>query len=339
MKRPPGLNRVFLAAAFLGAALLSGQAFAAAASPDKAAKPAASKASADSPVARVNGQPVTRRDFDLMVQVLFRQRGPGQRGHEDLKATRQAALDTLIDNEVLSQKAKAAGVTVGDRDVREETEKLRKSLGGPEETERFLEQNGLAASDLEAQVRRTLLVSRFVDKEVAPGIAVDEAAARAWYEAHPEAMQRPEAVHIRQIVVQVPQGSSPASRAQAREKIEDLLKALRSGEDFATLARQHSDGPEAARGGDSGFVWAGGGALPPVEIAAMALQAGETSDVIETRRGFHIIQAIEHRPAGTVPFEEAKDGIVARLTRETREARVKDYVAKERAAAHIEKLI
>jgi peptidyl-prolyl cis-trans isomerase C len=290
-------------------------------------------------VARVNGQPVTRRDFDLMVQVLFRQRGPGQRGHEDLKATRQAALDTLIDNELLSQKARAAGVTVGDQDVRDETEKLRKSLGGPEETQRFLDQNGLAASDLEAQVRRTLLVSRFVDKEVAPGVAVDEAAARAWYDAHPEAMQRPEAVHIRQIVVQVPQGAAPATRVQAREKIEDLLKALRSGEDFATLARQHSDGPEAARGGDSGFVWAGGGALPPVEIAALALQAGQMSDVIETRRGFHIIQAIERRPAGTIPFEDAKGGIVTRLTRETRDARVKEFVAKERAAAHIEKLI
>jgi peptidyl-prolyl cis-trans isomerase C len=339
MKRRPGLNLAFLAAAFLSAALLPGRALAAAASPDKTGKPVPAKASGDSPVARVNGQPVTRRDFDLMVQVLFRQRGPGQRGHEDLKATRQAALDTLIDNELLSQKAKAAGVTVGDQDVRDETEKLRKSLGGPEETQRFLDQNGLAASDLEAQVRRTLLVSRFVGKEVAPGVAVDEAAARAWYDAHPEAMQRPEAVHIRQIVVQVPQGSAPATRVQAREKIEDLLKALRSGEDFATLARQHSNGPEAARGGDSGFVWAGGGALPQVEIAALALQAGQVSDVIETRRGFHIIQAIERRPAGTIPFEDAKGGIVTRLTRETRDARVKEFVAKERAAAHIEKLI
>jgi peptidyl-prolyl cis-trans isomerase C len=86
-------------------------------------------------------------------------------------------------------------------------------------------------------------------------------------------------------------------------------------------------------------VWAGGGALPPVEIAALALQAGQMSDVIETRRGFHIIQAIERRPAGTIPFEDAKGGIVTRLTRETRDARVKEFVAKERAAAHIEKLI
>jgi peptidyl-prolyl cis-trans isomerase C len=137
----------------------------------------------------------------------------------------------------------------------------------------------------------------------------------------------------------VPQGASPQTRAQAREKIEDILKALRSGEDFATLARQHSDGPEAAKGGDSGYVWAGGGALPPVEIAALALQPGETSDVIETRRGFHIIQAIERRPAGPIPFEDAKDRIVARLTREQKDARVKDYVAKERAAAKIEKLL
>jgi peptidyl-prolyl cis-trans isomerase C len=342
MKRPSGLDRVLLPAACVLGAALAAQAAPAAA--DKTAapaggKPVAAKPSSDAPVARVNGQPITRRDFDLMVQVLFRQLGPGQRGHEDLKATRQAALDTLIDHELLSQKAKGSGITVGDQEVRDETERLRKALGGPEVTRQFLDQNGLQDSDLEAQVRRTLLVSHFVDKEVVPGIAIDDAAARAWYDAHPEVMQRPEAVHIRQIVVQVPQGASSGTRAQAREKVEDLLKALRSGEDFATLARQHSDGPEAAKGGDSGYVWAGGGALPPVELAALALRPGETSDVIETRRGFHIVQAIERRPAGTIPFEEARSGIVARLRREEKDARVKAYVAKERAAAKIEKLI
>jgi peptidyl-prolyl cis-trans isomerase C len=327
MKRPPRPDRSFLTAGVVCAVLATG-AFA-----------AAPKPSADAPVARVNGQPILRRDFDLMVQVLFRQRGPGQRGHEDLKAARQAALDNLIDHELLSQKAKAAGITVTDQEVHDETERLRKALGGPDETQRFLDDNGLRNADLEAQVRRTLLVSHFVDKEVANGVTVDEAAARAWYDAHPEAMQRPEAVHIRQIVVQVPQGASPQTRAQAREKIEDILKALRSGEDFAALARQHSDGPEAAKGGDSGYVWAGGGALPPVELAALALQPGQTSDVIESRRGYHILQAIERRPAGTIPFEEAKGGIVARLTREQKDARVKAYVARERAAAKIETLI
>ena len=338
MKRRPGPNRA-LPAGLLCAALVTGSALASTAAAGPPGKPATAKSAPDAPVARVNGQTITRRDFDLMVQVLFRQRGRGQRGHEDLKATRQAALDTLIDNELLSQKARAAGVTVSDQEVKDETEKLRKALGGPEETQRFLDDNGLAESDLVTQVRRTLLVGHFVDKEVAPGIAVDEPAARAWYDAHPETMQRPAAVHIRQIVVQVPQGASPAVRSRAREKVEELLKALRSGEDFATLARQHSDGAEAARGGDSGFVWSGGGALPQVEIAALALQPGETSDVIETRRGFHIIQAIERRPAGTIPFEEAKDGIVARLKREEKDARVKAYVAKERAAAKIERLI
>jgi peptidyl-prolyl cis-trans isomerase C len=341
MTRPPEPERALDGARALcvaGAlcAALAGNAFGAAPS---TGKPVAAKPSPDAPVARVNGQPITRRDFDLMVQVLFRQRGSGQRSHEDLKATRQAALENLIDHELLSQKAKAAGITVSEEDVRDETGRLRTALGGPDETQRFLQENGLHDSDLEAQVRRTLLVSRFVDKEVATGITVDEAAARAWYDTHPDAMRSPEAVHIRQIVVQVPQGASPQTRAQAREKIEDILKALRSGEDFATLARQHSDGPEAAKGGDSGYVWAGGGALPPVEIAALALQPGETSDVIETRRGFHIIQAIERRPAGPIPFEDAKDRIVARLTREQKDARVKDYVAKERAAAKIEKLL
>jgi peptidyl-prolyl cis-trans isomerase C len=167
---------------------------------------------------------------------------------------------------------------------------------------------------------------------------VSDAQARAWYDTHPEAMQRPESAHIRQIVVEVAPDAPAGTRAAARQKIEEILKSLRGGEGFAVLAKRHSDGPEAQRGGDSGYVAPGGGALPAIERAALSLKPGQTSDILETRRGFHIIQVIDKRPAGTVPFEEARERIVARLKEEQRQSRVRDYVATLRAGARIEKL-
>jgi len=125
-------------------------------------------------------------------------------------------------------------------------------------------------------------------------------------------------------------------RADARAKAEAILAELRSGKEFGELARLHSDGAEAKKGGDSGWVWAGGGALPPVERAALALQPGQTSDVVESRRGFHIIKATERRPAGMIPFEESRERIVDKLTAERRHDKVRAYVASLRKSARIE---
>jgi len=306
--------------------------------PPATSAPQATRAAGSDVIARVNGSPILRRDFDLMVQVQFRQRGAGQRRHEDLQAVRDAALDTLIDGELLYQKASQAKIAVGDAEVREAAAHLKTQLGTPDEAAAFLKESGMSDRDLDEQVRRSLMVKRYVDRDVAPAVEVTEAQARAWYDAHPEAMTRPESVRISQIVVQVPPQAPAATRATAREKIEQILKELQAGKDFADMARLHSDGPEAKSGGDVGWVWAGGGALPTVERAALALQPGQMSDIVESRRGFHIIKATERRPAGPIPFADARGRITARIGDEQRDERVRVFVADLRRGARIEKV-
>jgi peptidyl-prolyl cis-trans isomerase C len=304
-----------------------------------ATAPKPARAAGTDVIARVNGSPILRRDFDLMVQVQFRQRGPGQRRHEDLQTVRDAALDTLIDGELLYQKAAQAKIAVGDAEVREAAARLKTQLGTPEEAAAFLKESGMSDRDLDEQVRRSLMVKRYVDRDVAPEIDVSDAQARAWYDAHPEAMTRPESVRISQIVVRVQPQAAAEARVTARQKIEEILKELKAGKEFAEMARLYSDGPEAKRGGDVGWVWAGGGALPPVERAALALQPGQMSDIVESRRGFHLIKATERRPAGPIPFADARDRIVARVLDEQRDERVRVFVAELRRGARIEKVV
>jgi peptidyl-prolyl cis-trans isomerase C len=337
----PARRRALYAGATLLAAVLSGPAATAADTPPPAGKPAASatapKPAAAGVVARVNGRSIARRDFDLMVQVQFRQRGPGERRHDDLEAVRGVALDALIDAELIYQKAQTAKVSVPDAEVRAEAERLKTLLGGPEESSAFLKDAGLDAKDLDEQVRRNLVVKRFIDTEVAKGIEVTDAQARAWYDQHPEAVTRSESVRISQIVVPVASTASPAQRADARQKIEAILKEIQGGKDFAEMARLHSEGPEAQRGGDSGFIWAGGGALPAVERAALGLKTGQMSDIVESRRGYHLLKATDRRPAGPIPFAEAKAGVVERVRAEMRDEKLRLYLADLRRNATIEK--
>ena len=340
----PARRRAFSAAAALLAALPAFPARASAAEtkpaeprPAATAATPAPKPAASSVVARVNGRPIARRDFDLMVQVQFRQRGPGERRHEDLEAVRVAALDGLIDAELIYQKAQEAKVSVTGAEVRAEADRLKGLLGGPDATAQFLKEAGLAEKDLDEQVRRNLVVKRYIDTQVAKGITISDDQARAWYDQHPEAVSRTESVRISQIVVPVPANASPAQRAEARQKIEAILKEIQGGKDFAEMARRHSDGPEAQKGGDSGWVWAGGGALPAVERAALLLKTGQMSDIVESRRGFHLLKATDRRPAGPIPFAETKAGIADRMRAEARDEKLRVYLADLRRNAKIEK--
>ena len=289
--------------------------------------------------ARVNGHDIMMSSFNLAVQMQFRRRGPGERGHDDLDAVRRRALESLIDNELLYQEAARERIEVGEDDIDQELARVEAGFGSRETMVEILEANGVSLSDFRAQLQRTLAVIAFVEREVAGDIDIPDEQLKAYYDAHPDEMTWQEGARIRQIVIGVPPGASPEQRADARRRIENILNALRAGGDFAELAAANSDGPEAQRGGDSGIVTRGGNALPAVEKAALELQSGEISDIVSTERGFHIIEVVERRAAGVIPFDEAKDRIRAKLTVHDRQERIASYVKQLKESARIEKFL
>lgn len=327
---PPRLScgsRAPRAGALLGMLLLIG-------APGLAATPAA-EAPVDA-VARVNGRPILRRDFEAAVQLQFRGRRAGQDGIKDLQAVREKVLERLIENELIYQKASKADSAVPEDQIESEFKRLKDGFPSASEFESVLGETGVTEAELKAQLRRTLIVTRFVDREVLAGIEVADEEVRRYYDQNPGQMVRPEAVALSQIMVRVPPSASQAQRAAARQKIEAILKEVRAGEDFAKLARQHSEGPEAAAGGDAGLLIKGKGP-PAIEKVAFSLEPGTVSDIIESRLGLHIIKVGPRRPEGPIPFEEAKEAIRARLVAREREARIRAYVDRLKEQAKVER--
>ncbi|MGH9796686.1 MAG: SurA N-terminal domain-containing protein, partial [Candidatus Polarisedimenticolia bacterium] len=162
-------------------------------------------------VARVNGRPILRRDFDLAVQIQFRGRA-SRVGLGELRAARDQILEALIDGELLYQKAARNGREPAVAEVAAEMKRLRDGFGSQEEFAATLRDNGVPEADFREQVRRSLVVDGFVEREVVGQSEVPESEMRQYYDQNPRDMLRPERVRFSQIFVRAPAGG-PGARA------------------------------------------------------------------------------------------------------------------------------
>lgn len=139
------------------------------------------------------------------------------------------------------------------------------------------------------------------------GLALTDADLRKAYTEGIARFSVPEERRASHILVKAEQGASSAERAKARAKAEALLAEVRkTPAAFAELARKNSDDPgSAAKGGDLDF-FGRGQMVKPFEDAAFALKVGQTSDIVESDFGFHIINLTAVRGGQTRPFEEVR---------------------------------
>lgn len=158
-------------------------------------------------------------------------------------------------------------------------------------------------------------------------VEVDEDQVAEAYERERARYFQPEAVKARHILIEVRQGASPADEEAAKRKAEEILSRAREGkEDFAALAKKHSQGPTAAQGGDLG-TFSRGEMVGPFEDLAFSLKPGEVG-LVRANQGWHVVKVTEHREPRVVPLEEVRGEIKARLVEDG--ARDRAEVAAER---------
>jgi peptidyl-prolyl cis-trans isomerase D len=151
--------------------------------------------------------------------------------------------------------------------------------------------------------------------KVAESMTVTDAQLRAAYAGSMDSFRTPERAKVRHILLMT-QGKSDAEKKAALTKAQDLLKQVKSGADFAELAKKNSQDPGSAQnGGDLGFI-VRGQTVAPFEKFAFSAKPKDISDLITTEYGYHIIQVMEKEPARVKPFEEVKDSIAEQLKKQ-----------------------
>ena len=165
-------------------------------------------------------------------------------------------------------------------------------------------------------------------------VSVSDADLQRMYTQNQEAFRTPERVKARHILFKT-QGKTPAEDAAIKAKAEGILKQIRAGADFAKLAKENSEDGSAAAGGDLGDWITHGQMVPEFDKAIFSQKIGETSDLVKTMFGYHIIQVTAKQEGGVRPFAEVKD----QLLEQARKERVNDLMqlASDKAQTALQK--
>jgi peptidyl-prolyl cis-trans isomerase SurA len=257
--------------------------------------------------ATVNNRPITYNEIN---RIYESQLSSSAGASEDLAQIQKLeVLRTLIENEIMLQRAEKLGLLATDSEVDAKFAEL-KAPYTQEEFQRQLDTRKMTVADLKKQLRRDLSVQKLVNKEITSKISITEREIAEFYAANKASFNRAEpAIHMAQIVVTAAPDASvrnlkndkAQNEDQARKKIQNLEARLRQGEDFAMLAENYSeDAQSAPNGGDLGFVpvSAFDGSSPDVRKLIVSMQPGQISPIIPSQQAYRILKVFSREPAG-----------------------------------------
>jgi foldase protein PrsA len=222
------------------------------------------------PAERVNGHWITYSNYLFEVNSIKHyyqsqsQSGDGnsqpidfnsKEGKDRLKQLQGQVLDQLKQEAMVKQIAKKQKVTVTDKEVKDQVDQITKSAGGEDKVKEVL-------------AKYYGWNKGDLEKKIRFQLLKQKTG---------DKLQADESIN-----------------AQAKAKAEDVLKQVKAGGDFAELAKKYSQDSSAANGGDLGF-FGKGQMVKEFEDVAFKLQPGQTSDLVKTQYGYHIIKVIEKK--------------------------------------------
>ena len=244
--------------------------------------------------------------------------------------TSRADFESQVKNDMELNRLQAlitGGVTVSDNAVRDayrvqgtkvkfdyavlSADDIRKSINPTDaQLQEFFKQSATRYATAIPETRKIQYVAFTADNLPGGKPQITDADLQAYYNAHQAQFQVKEQVKVRHILITVPPSADAKTDAAAKAKAEDLLKQIKAGGNFAELASKNSDDPGSkVQGGELGWLDRGK-TVPEFDKTAFSLAPGQTSDVIKTQFGYHILQVEEKKTAHLRPLAEVKQEIL-----------------------------
>lgn len=266
-------------------------------------------------IARVNGDPISLKEFMLNFQQLKGEQDEiSQKNPKLLEQLKTRALNEVIVMSVLRQEASKRKLRIAKEEVEGRLANWREGYPPGGFTEMLRKQN-TTEDFLKKRIEDQLLIEKTTSELFESETRVSDDEMKNYYQVHQEDFTRPERVHVMQILV------------PTRPEAEKIRQEVVAGKlTFESAARQYSQSPDASKGGDLGFF------ARNEKIAAFneafGLTIGTLSKPIQSPYGFHLLKMVEKEPGKKLNYNESKNDIVKALKR-IKEVRVyKEWITK-----------
>ena len=278
------------------------------------------KPDSDAPqiLATVNGTPISRSQLEA--EVLWYKTSADMGSPVGINTMEGLSdmdfLGNLIDRQLLVQEAHSKQLHIPKRSVDDALAAVKARFPNAAAFVRDLSEAGLDESLLKERLATGLLVQRLLLNEIVHNVRVGEGELYSYYKAYPEDFILQNQTRALHILVAVKKESE---RGAALLKIETIALKLSQGADFAALAMEYSDCPTRAKGGDLGY-FTYDQVIPAFGDAVFALRPGQTSGIVETPLGYHLIKVVDRIPSTRLLFKDVREKIdhTIRLNKENR---------------------
>ncbi|MBI2679013.1 MAG: peptidylprolyl isomerase [Candidatus Koribacter versatilis] len=299
-------------------------------------------------VARINNDVVTKTELERSREQLRQEikqanvANPEQAFAEKDKDT----LRDMIDQQLLIQKGRDIGLNA-DAELIKRLDEIRKNAGlsSLEDLEKAAQQQGVSYEDWKANLRNQIITRKVIEAEVGQHLQTTPEEVQKFYEAHKDELKQPEQVKMSEILVateragagaEQPVAMSEAEVAQQRARAEQALAEIRGGKAFEEVAKQMSNGPTAAQGGDLGYFKRGVLAKELEQKTFDQMKAGEVSDIVRTKQGFVILKVTEHAQPGVPSLKEVHGQVEQALYYDKLQPALRVYLTRLREDAFID---
>ena len=304
-------------------------------------------------IANVNGielkSDLLKREM-IAYKLLANRQGQSLETEDEEKIAR-SLLMKAIDDELIYQQGIKQNINIDSATINRELNHIQTQFPDKNLFLAALAAQRLTFDTLKKKIEKTLVQDEFVRANIAPDVHISDDKVKSFYDKNKTTFIKPETFKISHIYVSIPgPGDGDAKlvedRAKAKEiidwvtnearkKIDQASLALNEGKTFTSVAKEFSEDPKTSEeGGDLGFLMKSQ-TLPEIAGAMVKLKVGETSSVIESSLGFHIIKLTSKKESQAIALDEVKPEILNHLLKLETEKKLKSYLSGLRKKSEI----
>ena len=281
-------------------------------------------------LASIDGVAITTADVERTLRVRYGPQIDAMPAEQRATAIKQATpqmAEELIARALLLKAAKSTEKKPAAEEITKTLNEVKGSMPPTMTFANYLKSAGHTEASFTSEIEDELLISAHVRTRIDAIPKADDKAIAEFYEKNKESFTTKESVSASHILLKTDAAAGEKGAAEKLAAIQKLRTELvaAKGEGFDKIAKEHSDCPSGARGGDLGN-FGRGQMVPEFEKAAFSQKVGTVGEVVKTNFGYHLIKVTARSEGGMQPLEKVKEQISQQLDGPKQQNAMRDYI-------------